>query len=697
MQHGAEAAMDLADCDAVTFDVWGTLLVDADPRSTHRARIELLEGFAPNEGAAGAALDATWLRHYDAWSNARASGVVELAEEALRFLEVRDPRSLTELIAGFSNQSLGADIRAVDGAREALQFLRERDIALGLVCDTGFATGAVVRQLLEREGLAEWLDVQIYSDEWGAPKPAPRLFHGVLAGLEIPPTRAIHVGDLLRTDVAGARGVGMGTIRITAVYDDPDPLPEADRVVDSHAALREMFAAHGTGPATRPFAPRLLPPALPDDEARLDRRIREGRIDREQLDAVAKHLAERHQAARCDDKTTFAGTVEKLATAVGRLAETLRNDGEEPAWLTGVEVELTRFMLDSPDLLRARVLAGRVRAVHGDLRGERISVSDDGRQVRLSDPFRNPLGPAFADVSCDLVGLVSELRAAGNGQLAESFLASYAEQAVDFACYGVIEFHARLQHLRRFAWYSRAAEISSSEELRERAVATARSAELALIDPARRDAGPVLVVATGGQVGTGKSTVSTAAALELRAPRLEVDRIRADVIDEPPAEPVRRGAGWDHEAEWERNLAPGFTTAVYAELFRQARIVLASGRAVVLDGCFGRRVLRETAQRMASEFGAGFVFFECRLDREVHKQRIATREEERGTDTDTWAELADRFEQNWQPVTELGAEHHPVDTGAPVERTRQLVIELLRETAATGSAASLRVSQRHGA
>jgi FMN phosphatase YigB (HAD superfamily) len=50
-----------------------------------------------------------------------------------------------------------------------------------------------------------------------------------------------HVGDLLRTDVAGARGVGMASIRIRAVYDDPSEQPEADLLADSHSQLREIF------------------------------------------------------------------------------------------------------------------------------------------------------------------------------------------------------------------------------------------------------------------------------------------------------------------------------------------------------------------------------------------------------------------------------------------------------------------------
>jgi hypothetical protein len=81
---------------------------------------------------------------------------------------------------------------------------------------------------------------------------AHRLFHehalaqtrgdlGALEALEADASHTAHVGDLLRTDVAGARGVGMASIRIRAVYDDPSEQPEADLLADSHFQLREIF------------------------------------------------------------------------------------------------------------------------------------------------------------------------------------------------------------------------------------------------------------------------------------------------------------------------------------------------------------------------------------------------------------------------------------------------------------------------
>lgn len=57
------------------------------------------------------------------------------------------------------------------------------------------------------------------------------------------PSEVWHVGDRRRTDVAGARAMGMTAVRITAAYDDTDLAegPEGDLVVAGHGELVEIL------------------------------------------------------------------------------------------------------------------------------------------------------------------------------------------------------------------------------------------------------------------------------------------------------------------------------------------------------------------------------------------------------------------------------------------------------------------------
>lgn len=233
----------------VTFDCWNTLLSETNWHFAHRLRVEQLRRAADEAGCtvsheeAGRAFDAAWTRHMDLWAQGVATGAREVAQEGLAELGLENPHpALEHLIRTFEDASHSSDVRALDGARETLAALERAGVICALVCDTGLTPGRVVRRHLDREGLLGALTLQCFSDEVGTPKPDARIFTAALAPLGVAPERALHVGDLRRTDVAGARALGMTSIRIRQLYDDdPSPHPEADHVVNSHADLRALL------------------------------------------------------------------------------------------------------------------------------------------------------------------------------------------------------------------------------------------------------------------------------------------------------------------------------------------------------------------------------------------------------------------------------------------------------------------------
>jgi FMN phosphatase YigB (HAD superfamily) len=52
----------------------------------------------------------------------------------------------------------------------------------------------------------------------------------------------VHVGDLRRTDVAGARDMGMHAARFKGVHDDLSDASEAAIVIDRHEQILEVLA-----------------------------------------------------------------------------------------------------------------------------------------------------------------------------------------------------------------------------------------------------------------------------------------------------------------------------------------------------------------------------------------------------------------------------------------------------------------------
>ncbi len=233
---------------AVTFDCWQTLIYEESWEIAHGLRVEALARAARGAGRpvdleqAGRAFDAAWARHMDLWTRQVATGARDVAHWALEELDLAPHgEHFAPLLEAFEEASHSGRVQMIDGALETLVRLEGAGIRCALICDTGLTPGRVVRGLLDRHGLLERLQETIFSDEWSLPKPHPRVFEAALEALDVSADRAVHVGDLKRTDVAGARRVGMGTVRITAAHDDTTPLADADHVASSHAELRELL------------------------------------------------------------------------------------------------------------------------------------------------------------------------------------------------------------------------------------------------------------------------------------------------------------------------------------------------------------------------------------------------------------------------------------------------------------------------
>jgi putative hydrolase of the HAD superfamily len=181
----------------------------------------LAEAAHAAEDDARAALGIAWRKHQIQWHARVAFTARDMTAQCLEILGAKIPDAEFEaLVRTLEDEALKSEIRALPGARATLERLRERGVRRALVCDTGFSPGRVVRTLLDRVGLLGLLEVTVFSDEIGVPKPHSKAFTTALGGLAIEAAAAVHIGDLRRSDVAGARAAGMGTIRITAHHDD---------------------------------------------------------------------------------------------------------------------------------------------------------------------------------------------------------------------------------------------------------------------------------------------------------------------------------------------------------------------------------------------------------------------------------------------------------------------------------------------
>lgn len=237
--------------EAVTFDFWNTI-ARLPPGAMSEARRRAVAA-ACEAGSAeveaeliAKSLEEVGLSWERAWAEGRHLDPREGAEALVRALGVEG--AAREMVAeAFLGAGREVDLELAPGIGDCLGALRERGLRLGIVCDVGFTGGELLRGLLEGEGLLGHFSGWAFSDEVGHYKPASQIFEAALGMLGVEPAAAMHVGDLRRTDVAGATALGMRTARYRGLNDDPEDGTgvEAEFVLDSHSELLDVIERLG--------------------------------------------------------------------------------------------------------------------------------------------------------------------------------------------------------------------------------------------------------------------------------------------------------------------------------------------------------------------------------------------------------------------------------------------------------------------
>ncbi|MGH9165473.1 MAG: HAD family hydrolase [Acidimicrobiales bacterium] len=240
--------------EAVTFDFWNTLVYEVRGQLRDH-RLEswsgLLEeaGYAVERVELEAVFDTAWAAHVRSWEANQQFQAAEAAEHILEGLGFTVPADVRlALVEAFGRAGEAAELHLAEGLEDCLRALKGAGLKLGIICDVGFTASPILRGHLISHGVLPLFDHWSFSDEVGAYKPSAAIFGHALEGLGHPaPGRVAHVGDMRRTDVAGARAMGMVAVRYTGISDDvSQPEPEGDLVVASHAELPGALGAYGS-------------------------------------------------------------------------------------------------------------------------------------------------------------------------------------------------------------------------------------------------------------------------------------------------------------------------------------------------------------------------------------------------------------------------------------------------------------------
>ncbi len=224
--------------EAVIFDWGGTL--------SHWVPQEMVPGFWR---AAAAAIDpdrvdeladALLRAEYAVWDQVRGaqrSGRLEeifAAAAAEHELEVAEAQF--ELATGNYFEAWELELHHKPDAVPMLAALKGMGLKTALLSNTHWPR-SFHEALLERDGLAEFIDARLYTSELTHVKPHPIAFKAALKAIDVRPSRAVFVGDRRYDDVFGAQSVGMRTVLVLRGPENDDYEVNPDATVDSLAEL----------------------------------------------------------------------------------------------------------------------------------------------------------------------------------------------------------------------------------------------------------------------------------------------------------------------------------------------------------------------------------------------------------------------------------------------------------------------------
>ena len=236
--------------DTITFDLWNTLVCNT-PRDGQRYKDFRLKGIEEALSEANIRINLNdleeahdrtfeeckkfWDKNIDIDSNTQIDILLGMLTELNP--KNLDQETLKKIKKAYIEPVLYNHPDLVENAQEVLSGLKGKDYKIGLICNTGRTPGNVARKLLGEFGILEYFDGLSFSNELRVRKPHKKIFLYTLNQLESLPRTSVHVGDELKTDVLGAKNVGMNTVHLKRKdqhYQDIVP----DRTIFD---LKELF------------------------------------------------------------------------------------------------------------------------------------------------------------------------------------------------------------------------------------------------------------------------------------------------------------------------------------------------------------------------------------------------------------------------------------------------------------------------
>ncbi len=234
---------------AITFDFWQTLYADSDSNWQQRQTLRTeycwsylkTQGYTCTQNDVRFGLDEAYDLVMTRWHKHEGVSVDRCMQRFGEALELPlQTEEIAQLITCLGEAFLAEPPVIMPHIKPVLQRLSER-YRIGIISDSALTPGSFVRKLMERDAVLQYFSALTFSDETDYTKPQVVQFQNTLAQLNAAPENALHIGDIFRTDIVGAKNTGMLAIRFAGFNKGMGDDTQSDAVIEDYRELEAVI------------------------------------------------------------------------------------------------------------------------------------------------------------------------------------------------------------------------------------------------------------------------------------------------------------------------------------------------------------------------------------------------------------------------------------------------------------------------